>query len=48
MNMKTYNVAVLGATGAVVSAFLIVMAIFIIVQSTKKLKNLGEKQEDEQ
>ncbi|MBQ3015543.1 MAG: hypothetical protein IJD79_02050 [Clostridia bacterium] len=45
---KTMNRILLGATGAVVSAFLIVMAIFIIVQSTKKLKNLGEKQEDEQ
>lgn len=43
---KLMNKILLGTTGAVVSAFLIVMAIYMIAEGTKKLKQLEQEVEN--
>lgn len=44
MNLTARRI-MLGATGAVVSIFIIVMAIYMVVQSNKKIKSLNNREE---
>ncbi len=44
MNLTARRI-MLGATGAVVSIFIIVMAIYMVVQSNKKIKSLNDREE---